>query len=182
MGTTFTTRSNRLRRTAAAFGIMVVSGCSGLVGAAALAPEAGALPNCPWYNPYCVVTPTTRPPIFDPPGGGVLDPTVGDPVTPPTTTPPTTPPTTKPPTNTGGNGGNNGGSNGGQQATTGGGGTPAADTTADVPLDATPAAATTKPDDGGSDSTGLILGLVAGIALLGAAGTGLYLKYGRSHV
>jgi hypothetical protein len=170
--------TGRVCRSAAVLGLAAIGSLSAaMVGSAASAPDAGASPLCPPLIPVCTVTPT-RPPVADP-GGGVLDPGTGtvDP-TPPTTTPPTTPPSTTPPgnggqttnnppkTNTGGNA---------NQTPTNETPVPAAETTS---VDATKSAAgDSQSDDGGSSLP--YLAIVGGVAALGAAGTGLYLRYGR---
>ncbi len=174
--------TGKLVRSAAVLGIATIGSLSAaMIGTAATAPAAGAIPNCPPILPHCVLTtPSTRPPVVDPGtvGPGVLDPNAGDP---PVTTPPTTPPTTPtnptnggttntpPRTNTGGNGGS------GAQTQTNATPTPTVD--ANTATETNAAATDSKPDDGGSSVA--IIAIVGGIAALGAAGTGLYLRYGR---
>lgn len=168
--------TGKLCRSAAVLGLAAIGSLSAaMVGSAATAPAAGAIPNCPPLIPVCTVTPSTRPPIADP-GDNVLDPTV-DPA-PPTTTPPTTPPTTTPPANGGQNTNNPPRNTGGGNANpTPANGTPvpAAETTS---VDETKeAAGDSQSDDGGSSLP--YIAIVGGVAALGAAGTGLYLRYGR---
>jgi hypothetical protein len=168
--------TGKLCRSAAVLGLAAIGSLSAaMIGSAVTATSAGAIPHCPPLIPVCTVTPPTKPPIADP-GDNVLDPTV-DP-TPPVTTPPTTPPSTTPPgnggqttnnppkTNTGGNA---------NQTPTNQTPVPAAETTS---VDETKSAAgDSQSDDGGSSLP--YIAIVGGIAALGAAGTGLYLRYGR---
>jgi hypothetical protein len=170
------TGSSSLRRHLAVLGLATIGALSGATALSAVqAAPAGALVPCPWYQPFCNNTPPTtpRPPVADP-GGGVLDPGTADPV-PPTTQPPATPPT-QPPAHGNGNNGNGNGNNGQQGGAVNPGNgapvatpeTPVADVTAEV--DAEPTS-----DDDGSDFP--VLPVIAGVALIGAAGTGLYLRH-----
>jgi hypothetical protein len=170
--------TRKLCRSAAVLGLAAIGSLSAaLVGSAVTASDAGASPYCPPFSQNCPIQPPiTRPPVFDP---GVVGPPAeeADPGTNPTT-PPSTPPTTPPTSPT--NGGQN--TNNPPRTNTGGNGNA-------TPVDPTPVPAAettsvddaavgdTESDDGGSSLP--YIAIVGGVAALGAAGTGLYLRYGR---
>ena len=168
--------TGKLFRSAAILGIAVVGGIGAvLVGSTATAPVAGAVPICPRFTTCPPVTPTTRPPVLDPgvldPGNGTVDPGAG---TPPSTTPPTTTPPTSP-TNGASDTQTDSGNAGGGQASTNESPTPTAET---APADENAASDNGKGSSGSGNDLPIIA-IVGGIAALGAAGTGLYLRYGR---
>jgi len=181
MNRTSNHRTGKLFRSAAIVGITTIAGLSAaMVGIAAIAPAASAVPICPRFTTCPEVSPTTRPPTADPgvldPGNGTVDPGTG---TPPSTTPPTTaPPTTTPPitpTNGGPSTNTNNANTGGAQGSTNERPAPAAEATS---VDETQAT-TTNPASSENGGGLPIIAILGGVAALGAAGTGLYLRYAR---